>query len=201
MSNDATFEFRQEDVLRRERRFELFKERYIRVHLARKRQDVDYTIDLLALAPGSERRLRLKWTWLVGAALALAVCAVATFLLFRHPSAQHALYLAPVLFLALAAAFGMAYQFFATSQRCLVFTSRYAGVPLLELLVNRPDAQRFKAFVQDLEIRIDLVGQRALLSDNELMAGEMRMLRRLASKGIIADRTYDHAKALLLAQS
>lgn len=201
MNDDATFEFRQEDVLRRERRFELFNERYIRVHHPRKRQDLDYTIDLLALAPGSERHLRLSWKWLAGACGALTVCAVSTYLLFRDPSASRALYLAPVLFLTLAAALGMIYQFFATSQRCQIFASRYAGVPLLELLVNRPDPQRFKAFVQDLEIRIDLVGQRTRLSDNDLRAGEMRMLRRLASKGIITNHAYDHAKTLLLAQS
>lgn len=201
MGENTTFEFRQEDVLRRERRFELFDGRYIRVYQARKRQDIDYTIDLLALAPGSERHLRVNWKWLGGAGIAFAICALTTFILFRDPTAHRMLYLVPVLLISLAAALGMAYQFFATSQRCQIFASRYAGVPLLELLINRPDRQRFKAFIQDLEIRIDVVGQRAQLPEDALKAGEMRMLRRLASKGIITGPTYDHAKALILAHS
>ena len=201
MSHDASFEFRQEDVLRRERRFELFDEHFVRVTQTRKKQDVDYTIDLLALAPGSERTIHFNWKWLLGACLALAVCAAATYALFRHPSAQRVLYIAPLLLIGLAAALGAFYQFFATSQRCQVFASRYAGVPLIEVLVNRPDAARFKAFIQDLEIRIELIGQRSHLSENDLKAGEMRMLRRLAGRGVIADKAYDHAKALILQQA
>ncbi|HKK05519.1 MAG TPA: hypothetical protein VKA50_06680 [Gammaproteobacteria bacterium] len=201
MNHDATFELRQEDVLRRERRFELFNDRYVRVFQARKKQDVEYTIDLLALAPGSERKIHFHWKWLSGACLALTICAAVTFALFREPSGERMLYLAPILLIALAACLGMFYQFFATSQRCQVFSSRFAGVPLVELLVNRPDAARFKAFVQDLEIRIDLVSQKTHLTDNELKAGEMRMLRRLASRGVINDKAYNHAKSLILAQA
>jgi len=201
MQNDASFEFRQEDVLGRERRFELFNEHYVRATQTRKKQDVEYTIDLLALAPGSDRAIHFNWKWLAGACLALAVCAAATYFLFRQPSAQRTLYIAPILLIGLAAALGSFYQFFATSQRCQVFSSRYGGVPLLEVLVNRPDPTRFKAFIQDLEIRIELIDQSSHLSEDNLKAGEMRMLRRLAARGVIPDKAYDHAKALILQQA
>ena len=201
MNHDATFELRQEDVLGRERRFELFNDRYVRIFRARKKQDVEYTIDLLALAPGSERKIRFHWKWLSSAFAALAVCSLATFVLFRQPSGERILYIAPILLIGLAACLGAFYQFFATSQRCQVFSSRFAGVPLVELLVNRPDAARFKAFVQDLEIRIDLVSEKTHLTEHELKAGEMRMLRRLASRGVINNKAYNHAKSLILAQA
>lgn len=201
MTNDTSFEFRQVDILKRERCFELFEGRYIRVLQPRQKQDLEYTIDLLALTPKSSRHLRFSWKWLIGTCIALAVCAGATYFLFSNPNSGRATYIVPVLLIAIAAALGMTYRFFASSQRCQIFTSRFGKIPLVELLVNRPDRRRFRAFVKELELRIELSMQRATLSDNDLKAGEMRTLRRLAGQGIISTKAYDRVKATLLTRS
>lgn len=83
----------------------------------------------------------------------------------------------------------------------LVFDSRYAAVPLVELLVNQPDPESYAAFVTALRANIETLVLDKGLSPADLRAGELRSLRKLLEQQIIDLPTYESAKQTLLAQA
>jgi hypothetical protein len=81
--------------------------------------------------------------------------------------------------------------------RVRVFYSRNAAIPLFDLYINKPDYRAYKAFIEQLNLYIDKTRAFWSLKLEQQIAGEMRMLRRLASEGIISQRDYDQAKTRL----
>lgn len=202
MSQDAELVLTQKHRTGGERTLTLLQQRYLRIVRRRRGASVQFTVDILALASGSERYRRLRWSWVVGALLAALVGLVGLVLLAWHPAQSHAVLAGGVLTVLAAVAMGLCVARFVVSiEYRQAYATRYGGVPLVELWVNRPDAGFYRAFVQELERAIAGVDEKVGgMSTDALKAGELRLLRRLAQKGVVGEQVYEAAKAMILMQ-
>jgi malic enzyme len=87
------------------------------------------------------------------------------------------------------------YKLFSTSERKYVFYTNYAGHPVVEILVDKPDRKGFDAFIEALRERISQIAISHHISKDGLQAGELKMLRRLSEKNILTSGEYEKAKA------
>ncbi len=201
MSQDAEIVLTQKHRTGGERTLTLFKQRYLRVVRRRRAPPVRFTLDLLALAMDSERYRCLRWGWLVGAAFALLWVIIGAVLVFWPPGRDTRLAGAALVAGGALAVLLCVVRFVVSIEYRQVYATRYAGVPLIELWVNRPDSGFYQAFVQELERAIVNAHEQADdIGLNARKAGELRLLRRFARKGVIGEAVYEEAKALILAQ-
>ncbi len=155
-----------------------------------------YLVHLLALADKSKLRFNITWGWFylaVASALALLVfLMVSHFISIGSSTIKFAVIAAFVLGIVLGVIL-VAVNFY----RVRVFYSRNAAIPLFDLYINKPDYRSYKAFLEQLNLYIEKTRTFWSLKLEQQIAGEMRMLRRLASEGVITQRDYDRAKTRL----
>jgi hypothetical protein len=80
-----------------------------------------------------------------------------------------------------------------------VLETRASRYPLIEIPYLRKDKVAAKEFVEQLRVAILRNLQDKEYTTDALFAGEMRMLRRLAKKHILSDKSYSKAKQQMLA--
>lgn len=155
-----------------------------------------YLVHLLALADKSKLRFNIAWGWFylaVACLLALIVFLVVNqFISIGSSTIEFAIIAAFVVGIVLGLIL-VAVNFY----RVRVFYSRNAAIPLFDLYINKPDYRTYKSFIEQLNLYIDKTRAFWSLKLEQQIAGEMRMLRRLASEGIITQRDYDQAKTRL----
>ena len=78
-----------------------------------------------------------------------------------------------------------------------VFVSRAAKVPLVEISFTKR-SRNLERFVKILEQRVSEALRASELEEKELLAGELRALRRLVEKGALSKQVYEKAKKYLL---
>lgn len=197
MAHQVTMEFAQTGQLGRRQKIQLLDDRALRIRETRNKRQRDYSIDLLALDPNSQRRFAWCWPWLIGSGLTLFGVLVLFWLLpYYLPGAADG-YLLLTLVLGSLLTIGQLYLFWKYSSRQRVFLSRHANIPLLKLWINQPSRNEFEQFVQYLEQRIAELGEDFELSRQQQLSGELRMLRRLSKNQVIAHAQYAQAKEKL----
>ena len=110
------------------------------------------------------------------------------------------LYLASVYAVGLGVAAGCFYKAWKGTSQKQVFHSRGANVPLIELAINNPSKKIFDDFVGKVEELIQSSREGLVISSNNQLAGEMKMLRRLSEDGVLSASVYKKAKDGLLKQ-
>ncbi len=178
---------------------EVLNDRYGRITTTRLRKSRNYAIELATLDPEPRNTLKIAWKWL--AAGLVSLLALAGFIYYLMNSSTELPLAASlgggVLLLALTALFLR--MFTALTARHIIFHARYSTTPLMEIPIPVSDRKNGKAFANV----ISQLAQKNLMrvghyTENDLRAGELRMLRRLAEQGAIANSDYDKAKTLLL---
>jgi hypothetical protein len=200
MARTLTARLHQTDGPKGVRLFEVFDHRFLRVRQTTGQQALrDYAMDLAILAPAARpvHTSEPRWLWGAGAAAALLLASLLALLL----GLASPLLLLPLTGLLLAAAIICVSQFLRSRRQLLVFDSRYAAVPLVELLVNQPEHDSYNAFVAGLRTDIETLVRDKGLSPTDLRAGELRSLRKLLEQQIIPAAAYESAKQLLLTQT
>ena len=183
---------------------EVLNDRYGRITKRRWHTAREYAIELATLLPDPIHNLYLAWRWLAASGGALLV--MLGFIAYLKFSSNEPSLLVTAgtiaALLALTALF--LYLFVILSKRRIIFHARYSGTPLVEIpipLRNRHKgnsfATEFSHLVQSNLARLTRLDH----TDQDLRAGELRMLRRLSEEGAIARATYDKAKQLLLRAS
>lgn len=176
----------------------LMKGRELRIENVMPRKTIACKIDIVALKDESKRKIILGWKWLVAGIVAVLVSVsipqvfsnIFTELLFTFP-----VYLSGILLGAVC--FYLAWKGTTVKQ---VFYTRNADVPVVEFFVNRPTKKEFAAFIHKLEEYIMDVQHKLDLSMKNQLAGEMKMLRRLAGEGVLSSSDYNKAKAVLFSK-
>jgi len=152
-----------------------------------------YLVHLLALADKSKLRFHITWGWFYLALASLiglvVFLAAGSFINLGSDMIEFAIIAIFILGIVL----GLILVII-NFTRVRVFYSRNAGIPLFELQINKPDFRSYKAFMEQLKIYVDKTRSFFNLRTDQQIAGEMRMLRRLATEGVIAQRDYDRAK-------
>ncbi|GEM_PF-1830294 len=198
MARTLTARLHQTDGPKGVRLFELFDHRFLRVRRTDGQSPLrDYAMDVAILAPAGHplHSSEPRWLWAAGAA-ALALLATMAVLL---GGLAHPLLLLPLAGLLLALCVVCVTRFQRSRRHLLVFTSRYAAVPLVELLINQPEQASYTAFIAALGADIENRERSRELTPADLRAGELRSLRKLLEQQIIDPDTYTAAKQHLLA--
>ncbi len=197
MTADTTQELAQKSLFAGERRFVLKNDRYLFIDETAVGRQRSYELDVLALDGKPRFRLIVAWRWLLAAALTLAI----EFPVLGHllpqvdPEGNYAL---PVIIVFALTAFIFILLAFASSYRETVFRSRHGHWPLVRLLHDRPDSTRFRAFVQAITDACQTATDRAGLSRQQLLAGEIKTLRRLSRKGVLSNDDYERLRGRLM---
>jgi len=188
----------QKGLFSGERRFELKDGRYLFVDVKQLKRNKSYQLDLVALEPKSKYRFSINWPWLVAAAV---VMLVHYFLLQLLPQIfQISLddYAFPLTLGLASLAFIFLILFVATSSMERVFVASNTNFPLVRLLVRKPDSKAYRAFLAQLENSIKAVSENIQLDKQQLLAGELRMMRRLTKHDIVSEKQYEQIKTRLM---
>ena len=199
MVNNVNINYSQVDRFKRERLFETFDTHYLRISSKSSKQQQEYTVDLIALSPEGKRVTFIAWKWLGMAVLFLLVAVSSVYYLASHFDMNHALALLPVTIVSLLLSGASIYKLFYISERKYVFYTNYAGHPLVEILLDKPDKKGCDAFIEALRERICQIAISHKILKGSLQAGEMKMLRRLSEKNILTSDEYEKAKAKIFA--
>lgn len=200
MARTLTARLQQTNGPKDVRLFELFDRRFLRVRLANARKLLrDYAMDVVILAPGGrlEHSIERRWLWAAGI-MALGLLGSVGALSLELGSLLMLLPLAGTLLTLLVLSLALLLR---SRRKVLVFDSRFAGIPLVEIVVNQPDKKTYKAFVETLTSNIETQVHSRELNDNHLRAGELRTLRKLLEQQIIDSADYDTAKQFLLTET
>ena len=172
----------------------------VRVISGLKSKQQVYHVSLLALADKSHLRLHIAKHWMWG--IIASVIALACYALVKSiANISLGVYEFSFITAFSIAALLSLIMFGLHISRKRVFYSRNANVPLFDLLIGNPDQKSYKDFLKTLNKHIQEARSYWQLKPQQQVAGEIKMLRRLASEGVISQRDYEHAKDKLFAKN
>jgi len=177
----------------------LLNERELIVRDATKRNTIKYTIDIVALNAESRRITTWGWRWFVVGVVVILVTILAFFLL--PALSENSLYSILVSMVGVGIGIGCFFLAWKTTSVKQVFFSRNSNVPLVELFVNQPSKNEFNNFAEKMQHCIQAVQQQMDLSQQNQLAGEIKMLRRLSEAGVLSATVYKAAKDDLLSMT
>ena len=200
MSNEVNAHLRQQGSYGQQREYQIVKGRHIRVAVGSKTKHKIFNVPILALAEKSKPRVHIAWAWFWLAAIGLV--AIPIYLLIKNKLGSDTRILDFVILAALVAAALIGLVMLARNfSRKRVFFTAYSKVPLFDILIGKPDSQSYKNFLDTLESYLHQNRNDWNLKTDQQIAGEIRMLRRLAGEGIISQKVYEAAKDRLFSIS
>ena len=159
-----------------------------------------YMVHMLALADKSKLRIHIAWGWFYLAIFCLIALLVYMSIRSMLPMTSGTIEFAVIACLTLGAILGIVLVVVNFS-RVRVFFSRYSSIPLFDIYINKPDHRSYTSFLNTLNGYLDKTRSFWSLKPDQQIAGEIRMLRRLASEGVISQKDYEHAKSRLFTTS
>jgi len=194
MPSEVNANLRQRGRFGVRREYQIVDGRNLRLTIGKKANIKVYQIPILALADKSRQRLHIAWGWVW-----LSIAAVAGMPIYLHSKtvlgmrtdAYDTLVLAVLAGLVL---LGLAMVILNFSRKRVFYTA-FSKVPVFDILVGKPDRRNYRQFMQDLEMYLQKTRGFMDLKSDKQAAGEIRMLRRLASDGLIPQKHYESAKA------
>jgi len=150
-------------------------------------------ISLLALGEKSSYRIHFVWRWLI-------LTIVSGVLLGGYFLARNMYSFATAMFdFAVVAITGVLLLlglvlFVVNISRKRVFYARSSHIALFDILVNKPNQREYRAFLDSLQGYINKARQFWSLKTEQQLAGELRMIRRLVSEGVLEQAQYELAK-------
>ena len=185
---------KQTDVFKREFRFEVFNKHYLRVKKRYRKKTSEYTIDLISLAPECINVRTIAWLWFGLGLLFTVVAGGLVYQLIGNFSLQAFITYAPLSLLSLLLAAASVAMLLYKSSNKKFFVTNYGRYPLAGVMINNPNAVECDRFVEAVEQRIQEAHESYDISEDQLKAGELKMLRRLREKGVISSVEYEDYK-------
>jgi len=155
------------------------------------RRKYKFRIDLSYLDPRPFRLRNIAWNWLY-ASLALWVFA-AVFVFagwFDHSSVTSLGIFTGIIVIALLTLLA----FFYLSHDTVYFRSQFGKIRLFELANNNPDRELFHDFVNRIVVQINKSKAAKNMNQSQLLAAELKELRRLKDENIVPEDSYEQAK-------
>lgn len=200
MPNEINAHLRQQGCYGQLREYQIVNGKNIRVAIGNKSRNKVYDVPMLALAHKGKTRAQIAWAWLWLALVALlAIPAYLTVKTHLGLKAQ-ILDIAILVVLALAVLLGLVMLVMNFARRRVYFTE-YSKVPLFDILIGKPDNKSFKEFLDVLDSYLQKTRSEWNLKPEQQIAGEIRMLRRLATEGVISQKIYEEAKDKLFSRT
>lgn len=196
MSNTDTLT--QQGLFSDERRFEIKDGRYLFVDTTKLKKSKEYQLDLVALESKSKLTFTIAWRWLVAAIVVILIAYSALELAPQLFNISLDNYVFPITLGAASLVFLFLILFVVTTCRERVFVAANTNYPLVRLLVGKPDRKSYKAFISQLEGRIKTLSDHLQLNEQQKIAGELRMMRRLTKHDVISEKKYEKFKSKLM---
>lgn len=193
---DASYRFSDRYI--GDHRLELFNAHYLNVSVKRLKRKHQFKLEVATLNPEAKKVEKKPWHWLATALL----CFVAAGYLLSYllgTAEGNAVWAAlggSVLLTLLGAAAIAAFRY--GIERQWVLETRASQYPLVCIPYDAATAKEAADFVGRLTQAIVVNNDNKGYSEDDLFAGEMRMLRRLSRCGVISDDLYNSAKKQML---
>jgi hypothetical protein len=155
------------------------------------RRKYKFRLDLAYLDPRPFRLRNIVWKWLY-ASLALWVLA-GVFVLagwFDQSSIASLGSFTGIIVIALLTLL----TFFYLSHDTVYFRSQFGKIRLFELANNNPDPESFRGFVNQIVVQINKSKTAKNMDQSQLLAAELRELRRLKDEKIVPEESYQKAR-------
>ena len=181
-----------------ERTFEIYNDKYLKVSGRNLLGETKYHLNLSMMEPWPVRHRMVAWRWLLGVVY-FAIGSVA-FIAYSVNHAELNLIgrVMPFIVLFVLLTLACLVMFLFRSPNVLEFRSRYGGIPLINLLYNKPEREQFKAFVEEVKTRILGASQQLRIDKKQMLAIELREIRRLVDEGALQEQDYSRAKARIM---
>ena len=189
----VNFEFEQSNALQgMYRQFSVFNDTQCYQKVKHKhRRKYKFRVDLAYLDPRPFRIRNIVWKWLY-ASLALWVTdAILLFAGFFDRTSV--IFLGSVTAITVAAMITLL-AFFYLSNDTVYFRSRFGKVRLLELANNNPDKESFRNFINKIVVKINKSKSAKGMNQSQMLASELKELRRLKDETIVPEEAYERAK-------
>jgi len=89
---------------------------------------------------------------------------------------------------------GTLLAFFYLSHDTVYFRSQFGKIRLFELANNNPDKDTFRSFVNRIVVQINKSKAAKNMNQSQLLAAELKELRRLKDENIVPVESYEKAK-------
>lgn len=197
MSKTINASYENQDRLKGEFCYRIFDDHYLEVVHKQGKKRQGFRLDIATLSPDFQRCNNIAWHWL--AAVVFFTSATVAFVYYAVHNIglerlQDTLYVIALFFVVSVVAVLL---FKLDTARKVTFRTRHANYPLVEVIWCRDREQSFNEFVDMLAERARVIPEQRKLSDEVLCAGEVKMLRRLKNKGIVANNSYEKAKQVI----
>ncbi len=187
--------YRFQSRLKGEVEIELFNDFYICVKEKQLKRTRQFKMELATLNPEAVEKKDLALHWLAAAVIAGLGGTYFLYSLFNDGALMVSL-LGALIAAGISAAFIALFIY--TSERKWVLETRNALYPLVVMPFHKHQQKEAQAFIETLQQAIEKNVNSKRYSSEDLFAGELRMLRRMAKNKILSDSLYDQAKAHMM---
>jgi hypothetical protein len=177
-----------------ERVFEVYNKKFMKVTVKNLIEEKSYHINLSMLEPWPIRHRWISYKWLSSILFFLSsTIASGLYLTLSKDPANISLFV-DIGALSILLMLASSLRFLYCSPNVMEFKSRFGGIILVSLLYNKPNKKEFSSFVDELKNRILMATSTLKVPREEMLAIELKELRRLANESVFSDEAYGRAK-------
>jgi len=181
-----------------ERTFEIYNEKYLKVSGRNLFGEFKYHLNLSMMEPWPVRHRIVAWRWLLGVVYFGIGSAAFIAYSIHHAELDLLGRVLPFVVLFVLVTLACLVMFLFRSPDVIEFRSRYGGIALISLLYNKPERDDFKAFVEEIKARILSASQQLKIDKKQMLAIELKEIRRLVEEGALQEQDYTRAKARIM---
>ena len=155
------------------------------------RRKYKFRLDLAYLDPRPFRLRNIVWNWLYASLALFVLAGVFVFTGWFDQSSVTSLGIfTGIIVIALLTLL----TFFYLSHDTVYFRSQFGKIRLFELANNNPDKESFRDFVNRIVVQINKSKAAKNMNQSQLLAAELKELRRLKDENIVPEEAYEKAK-------
>jgi len=194
--NHVNFEFEQSHKLRgMYRKLTIFNDTQCYQSIKNKhRRKYKFRLNLAFLDPRPFRLRNIAWKWLYAS---LALWCSAAVILFTEWFERSSVVSLGIFTGIIVAALLALLAFFYLSHDTVYFRSQFGKIRLFELANNNPSRDDFRDFINKIVVQINKSKAAKGMNQSQLLAAELKELRRLKDEAIVPEGSYEKAKMLI----
>jgi len=175
------------------RQFEIFNEKFIQVTTSNLIEEKSFNINLGLLEPWPVRHRNISIAWL-SAVLYFAISTI-IYIFYLTVNIDNSLLgkLVPLIAVFILLTIASLIMFNYRSPNVTEFRSRYAGCVLISFLYNKPSAEIFDKFIDQMRARILTASQNIRMDKRRMLVIELKELDKLRKEGILNDHQIKQA--------
>jgi hypothetical protein len=155
------------------------------------RRKYKFRLDLAYLDPRPFRQRNIVWKWLHASLVLWVLAGVFVFAgWFDHSSITSLGVFTGIIVIALLTLL----LFFYRSHDTVYFRSQFGKIRLFELANNNPNKESFRGFIKKVVAQINKSKTAKNMNQSQLLAAELKELRRLKDEKVVPEKSYERAK-------